>query len=132
MRAFLLANATATSLNGFLPSSAAAQSRGVELLILGCRNTAVAPALARGDVRYWRECQIVCVSVAVGHGAGDEREGEVAPKDLGYRPGMSVPMVEPERIPTIAQGLLDLGYTDAAVGGVLGGNLMRVAGEVWK
>jgi membrane dipeptidase len=57
---------------------------------------------------------------------------ETFPAHLGYAAGMSMPMVEPERIPAIGQALLDLGYPDAAVEGVLGGNLMRVAGQVWK
>ena len=47
MRAVLLANATATSLNGFLASMAVAQFRGAELRILGWRNTAVAPVTNR-------------------------------------------------------------------------------------
>jgi membrane dipeptidase len=54
------------------------------------------------------------------------------PASLGYKPGMEVPMVEPERIPAIGEALLGLGYSDANVAGILGGNLLRVAGQVWK
>jgi membrane dipeptidase len=54
------------------------------------------------------------------------------PASLGYKPGMSMPMVEPERIPAIGESLLGLGYSDANVAGILGVNLLRVAGQVWK
>lgn len=57
---------------------------------------------------------------------------ETFPASLGYKPGMSMPMVEPERIPLIGQALLDLGYPETAVEGVLGKNLMRLASQVWK
>lgn len=57
---------------------------------------------------------------------------ETFPAALGYAPGMSMPMVEPERIPAIGQALLDLGYPESAVTGILGANLMRVASQVWK
>jgi membrane dipeptidase len=54
------------------------------------------------------------------------------PASLGYKPGMSIPMVEPEQIPAIGDGLLSLGYSDANVARILGGNLLRVANQVWK
>jgi membrane dipeptidase len=57
---------------------------------------------------------------------------EIFPAELGYRVGMPMPMVEPERIPEIGQALLDRGYGEAAVAGILGGNLIRLAGQVWK
>jgi membrane dipeptidase len=47
----------------------------------------------------------------------------------GARPYLQI---EPERIPAIAAGLLNLGYTDAAVQGILGHNNLRVAKKVWK
>jgi microsomal dipeptidase-like Zn-dependent dipeptidase len=41
-------------------------------------------------------------------------------------------MVEPERLPAIGHALLELGYSDASVAGVLGANLLRIAGQIWK
>lgn len=40
--------------------------------------------------------------------------------------------VEPERFPIIAERLLQMNYTDAAVEGILGQNNLRVARQVWK
>jgi len=40
--------------------------------------------------------------------------------------------VEPERFPRIAEGLLDMGYGDSDVQGILGENNLRVARQVWK
>jgi membrane dipeptidase len=40
--------------------------------------------------------------------------------------------VEPERVPSIADGLLKLGYQDEDVQGILGHNNLRVARQVWK
>jgi membrane dipeptidase len=53
------------------------------------------------------------------------------PAELGYRPGMRMPMIEPERIPEIGQALLDRGYGEAAVAAILGGNLLRLAKQIW-
>lgn len=52
------------------------------------------------------------------------------PQSEGY--SADTPMVEPERLPRIVQGLLRLGLTDDDVKAFLGGNLRRVAGQVWK
>lgn len=54
------------------------------------------------------------------------------PVELGYRPGMPMPMVAPEALPEVVEGLIGLGYPAEAIGGILGGNLMRVAAQVWK
>jgi membrane dipeptidase len=43
---------------------------------------------------------------------------------LGYVP--------PESLPALTQGLLDRGYGDDDVRGILGGNFLRVAGAVWR
>ncbi len=59
------------------------------------------------------------------------RNPQTFPKELGYTTG-HFPMVEPERIAAIVDGMLGLGYSDADVGGILGGNLMRVARASWK
>lgn len=56
----------------------------------------------------------------------------VFPAAFGFRPGMPFPMAGPETIPRIAEGLMRLGYDDAAVTAILGGNLMRIARQVWK
>jgi membrane dipeptidase len=55
---------------------------------------------------------------------------EIYPAAKGYGAGMV--MIEPERIPVIADALLQRGYTDAHVQGILGHNNLRVARQVWK
>ena len=40
--------------------------------------------------------------------------------------------VDPEAWPRITQALLDRGYDDAAIRGILGENFLRVAGQVWR
>ncbi|MGH6910652.1 MAG: membrane dipeptidase, partial [Phenylobacterium sp.] len=57
---------------------------------------------------------------------------EMFPPELGYRPGSPLPMLAPEALPAIAQRLVDLGYDEATLIGILGGNLMRLARAVWK
>lgn len=52
------------------------------------------------------------------------------PAGFGYEPG--VRMVEPERIPRIAEELLRTGHCGADVKKILGGNFLRVAGQVWR
>lgn len=52
------------------------------------------------------------------------------PAELGYQAG--VRMVAPEQLEGIVQTLLNWGYSDADLRAVLGGNLMRLAREVWK
>jgi membrane dipeptidase len=39
--------------------------------------------------------------------------------------------VEPERMPLITEALIELGYSDEAVNGILGENFLRVAAETW-
>ena len=38
---------------------------------------------------------------------------------------------QPEQLPEITENLLRLGYSEADIGGVLGGNFLRVAEQVW-
>jgi membrane dipeptidase len=52
------------------------------------------------------------------------------PPEAGYEQGIR--MVAPEQLPFIAGRLLDLGYSDQALRGILGENLLRVANQVWK
>ena len=42
------------------------------------------------------------------------------------------PLVEPERFPVIAQGLVDRGYSKDQVKGILGHNNLRIGRQVWK
>ena len=51
------------------------------------------------------------------------------PEGLGYDEG--VKFVPPEQIAEIVEGLLARNYAEADVQGILGGNLMRVARQVW-
>ena len=39
---------------------------------------------------------------------------------------------DPEAWPRITQALLDRGYDEAAIRGILGENFLRVAGQVWR
>jgi len=52
------------------------------------------------------------------------------PPGFGYEPG--VRLIEPERIPWIADALLVKGYSELDVNGILGSNFLRVARQVWK
>jgi len=66
-------------------------------------------------------------------GSGAEEPGranrELWPKEWGYRKGMG--FLGPEAIPEITGQLSRLGYPPAAVSGILGENLMRVADRIW-
>lgn len=55
---------------------------------------------------------------------------ELWPREWGYGTGAGI--LAPEAIPEISAGLERLGYPPAAVQGVLGENLMRIADAVWK
>lgn len=46
--------------------------------------------------------------------------------------GKPVGFLPPEKLGEIVQGLLDKGYTEADIGGILGGNFLRLASQVWK
>ncbi len=56
---------------------------------------------------------------------------DMFPAELGYRPGMPMPMLGPEAIPQLVQSLLDLGYAHRDLSAILGGNLLRLAEQVW-
>jgi membrane dipeptidase len=52
------------------------------------------------------------------------------PPELGYGQGMN--FVRPEQLEEIVGGLQRLGYAENDLRGILGGNFMRVARQVWK
>ena len=55
--------------------------------------------------------------------------GDLWPPQFGYRPGIK--FVQPEQLPELSEALLRRGWSEADIRGVLGENLLRVAGEVW-
>lgn len=52
------------------------------------------------------------------------------PPGFGYEPGIR--FLEPEALPSVAEGLLARGHSEDAVRAIIGGNFLRVAGVVWK
>ena len=52
------------------------------------------------------------------------------PAQGGYREGIQ--FVQPEQLPEIVEALLRLGCRNEDIAKILGGNLLRVAGAVWK
>ena len=54
----------------------------------------------------------------------------VFPPELGYRSGIQ--MVAPEAIKDVVERLLALRYSDEDICAILGGNLLRVAKQVWR
>jgi len=55
---------------------------------------------------------------------------DLFPPEDGYAEGIKI--VDPEQMPEIAECLLKLGYSDEQLQGILGGNHLRVAAQVWK
>jgi membrane dipeptidase len=62
--------------------------------------------------------------------AGMAAMKDTFPPELGYGNGMS--FIRPEQLEEIVTGLLHLGYAEDDLRAILGGNLMRVARQVWK
>ena len=52
------------------------------------------------------------------------------PAGYGYAPG--VKMLSPEVLPDLVEAMLARGWSDADVRGILGGNLLRVAEQIWR
>lgn len=52
------------------------------------------------------------------------------PPHLGY--GSNFSMAAPEQYPEIAEALVGLGYKEDDIAGILGGNWLRVAAQVWR
>lgn len=55
---------------------------------------------------------------------------DLYPPDKGYANGIE--LVEPERIPDIAEALIKSGWSERALRGFLGENNLRVAQQVWR
>lgn len=55
---------------------------------------------------------------------------EQFPPELGYGTGMA--FMAPEQLPEVARHLRELGMSQSETAGVLGGNWLRVARQVWK
>lgn len=53
------------------------------------------------------------------------------PPAHGYVGGLNIKIAAPEQLPEIAQGMLDLGYGEEAMAGILGRNMLDVARRVW-
>lgn len=55
------------------------------------------------------------------------------PREHGYGGGISgIQIAPPEQMPEITDGLLRRGYAEADVLAILGGNMLELAGRVWK
>ena len=59
-----------------------------------------------------------------------ENNRDLFPESEGYTG--SPEMVTPEQMPAITEALLQLGYPESAIRGILGENLLRLARQVWK
>ncbi len=57
------------------------------------------------------------------------KSNAVWPEGFGYKPGIH--FVPPEQLPELTEALLNRGYSESDIGGILGGNMMRVARAVW-
>lgn len=51
------------------------------------------------------------------------------PAAWGYKPGIK--LVQPEQLPELTEVLLKRGHSETDIGKILGGNMLRVAEEVW-
>jgi len=56
---------------------------------------------------------------------------QLFPAEDGYGSG-AMNIAKPEQMPEIVEGMVNLGYKDADIIGILGGNHLRVAERVWK
>jgi membrane dipeptidase len=61
-----------------------------------------------------------------------EQNRDVFPADAGYADFFPPRFVSPSQLPELTAALLRLGYTEADVLGILGGNFLRVASLVWR
>jgi membrane dipeptidase len=49
-----------------------------------------------------------------------------------YPPGAAIGYIPPDDFPRVTQALIDRGYGEAAIRGILGENFLRIASQVWK
>jgi membrane dipeptidase len=56
---------------------------------------------------------------------------ETFPDDFGYTLD-NFDFVEPERLPSITEALIDRGFSDEDIRAILGGNFLRVAETCWR
>jgi membrane dipeptidase len=61
-----------------------------------------------------------------------EQHRDVFPADGGYADSSPHRFVSPSQLPELTAALLRLGYGDADVRAILGGNFLRVASTVWR
>ena len=54
------------------------------------------------------------------------------PSGFGYTGGGSMEFASPAQLPDVMAALIDLGYTDRVIQGILGLNFLRVASQVWR
>jgi membrane dipeptidase len=54
------------------------------------------------------------------------------PRAEGYANGINIRIAAPEQWPEITEGLVKLGYSDAAIRSVLGGSMLALAKKVWR
>jgi len=62
----------------------------------------------------------------------NDQNPDMWPTELGYGDPVNWRFMPPEEIPNIVQGMVDLGYTDDEIRGMLGENWIRVMRQVWK
>ena len=55
---------------------------------------------------------------------------EMFPREKGY--GQGLKFVEPQRIPQIVESLINIGWNEQNIKGVLGENNLRIAKQVWR
>lgn len=53
------------------------------------------------------------------------------PPAHGYVGGLDITIAAPEQLPEIVRGMVDLGYDQDAIAGILGRNMLEVARRVW-
>lgn len=105
-------------------------------LFLGNRRPTAADAVRHIDyVAQLVGAQHVSLGIDYMFDSGELQDPERAslemwPPEWGYGSGSGI--LAPEAIPEIAAGLERLGYPPAAIQGVMGENLVRVADAVWK
>jgi membrane dipeptidase len=60
------------------------------------------------------------------------RDPHFWPPEAGYGKYRNSRNADPEQLPALTQGLLDHGFSEHEVRGILGENIFRVASQVWR